>query len=125
MKLAYKKTGYSIGRFNMDFLKRAEAIGLEEDEFMELVELFINTTISDLNRLKNALEEKDLDEVISSSHSIKGASGNMGFMDISEVARVVELKGKDGSMDGAEEAIDSIREKIDALAVELGSRKDV
>jgi len=128
MELAYNNwvndelTVFVKRGITMNFLEKAEAIGLEEDEFMELVGLYIDTTNSDLLNLKNAVESGDIESMISYSHSIKGASSNMGFTDIFEIARELESKGKNGVLDSAEEAIDLIKEKVDAINIELENR---
>ena len=96
----------------MNFLKLAENLGLDEDEFVELVELFIETGSSDLIGLKGAIEKKDVEEIIVKSHSIKGASGNLGFMNIYDLAKKVEDGARDGVVKCHEHAVDSIEEEI-------------
>ena len=71
----------------MDFRKLGEKLGLDEEEYRELIELFIETGTADLQKLKIAMEQGDLAGVGSSAHSVKGASGNLGLMDIYEAAR--------------------------------------
>lgn len=71
----------------MNFKELGENLGLNEDEYMELIELFIDTGTIDLQKLKTAMENGDSDEVGSAAHSLKGASGNLGLMDIFETAR--------------------------------------
>ena len=66
----------------MRFSELVERLGLERDEFLELAELFVETGSSDLSRLKSAVEDEDTQEVIKIAHSIKGASGNLGLMEI-------------------------------------------
>ncbi|MBW1768236.1 MAG: Hpt domain-containing protein [Deltaproteobacteria bacterium] len=103
----------------MVFKELAENTGLDEDEFLEMVELFLEVGSSDLNKLQSAIDEENVQEVIEAAHSIKGASGNMGFMEIFEVAKGVEVKAREDSLDGAAEAVKSIKEKLDLIAETL------
>ncbi len=41
----------------MNFRELSENLSMEEDEYMELIELFIETGISDLKKLQTAAEE--------------------------------------------------------------------
>ncbi len=41
----------------MNFRELAEDLGLEEDEFLELLELFMETSMSDLNKLQSTIKK--------------------------------------------------------------------
>jgi len=99
----------------MNFKELAENIGLDEDEFLEIVELFIEVSFSDIDHLLSAIEEEDAQKVVEAAHSIKGAAGNLGFMEIFEDAKEVEMKARENSLDGASEAVRIIKEKFDLL----------
>ena len=53
----------------------AENLGLEKDEFLDLVELFVKTSASNLTDLARAIETGNAEEVVKYSHSLKGAAG--------------------------------------------------
>ena len=105
----------------MNFTALAENVGLEEDEFIEMAELFVETSVSDLQRLQSAVDQENMEEVLEAAHSIKGASGNMGFMEIYEVARGLEMNARENKLDGAVEAVGSIKEKLDLIRGTIGS----
>ena len=96
----------------MDFKELAENLGLEEEEFVEIVELFVEKTASELIELQGAIDKSDIKEVIAIGHSIKGASGNLGFIEIAELADAVELKAREGSLDGVTKDTKMIKEKF-------------
>ena len=100
----------------MVFKELAENLGLDEDEFLEMVELFLETGFSDLGKFRSAVDEDNAQAVFEVAHSIKGASGNMGFMEIFEVAKEVEMKAREDNLDGAADAINTIKEKLDLIA---------
>jgi histidine phosphotransfer protein HptB len=99
----------------MPFNELAARLGLDEDEFVELVRLFIQTCTSDAQKLLKAIEQENIEESVKSAHTIKGSSGNMGFTEIYEVAKNVEQNAREGNLEGAENAIRIIKEKIDDL----------
>ena len=101
----------------MNYKELAENLELEEDEFVELVELFLETSVSDLSRLESAIIEENAEEVIAAAHSIKGASGNMGFMDIFEVAGELETRARDNGLDGIAESSQELKKKLEEIAV--------
>ena len=105
----------------MNFGELAENIDLEEDEFMELVKLFVETTAADLNKLQAAIGEKNLKEVIEVAHSIKGASGNLGLQEMYELAKGIEMNARKNSLNGAWEALKSLKEKFFQIENDLKS----
>ncbi|MBW1680193.1 MAG: Hpt domain-containing protein [Deltaproteobacteria bacterium] len=96
----------------MDIKALAENLGLEEEEYMELLELFLETAAADLEKLEGALEEADADLVSSTAHSLKGSSGNMGFSAFSETARAMEMRGKEKRLDGSAEELDMLKAEL-------------
>ena len=106
----------------MDFKKMAEDIGLDEDEFLEMTELYLETSNSDLSKLQAAVKENQMEEIVERAHSLKGASGNMGFMDIYEVAKEIEQNARDQIIEGAEEAIATIKEQLDLLSDQVKAK---
>lgn len=99
----------------MKLKELAENIGLEEDEFFELMELFLETSFSDLSRLQSAIVAKDIPQVVEAAHSIKGAAGNMGFMELFEVVKGVEMKARDNGLEGVVESVEIIRNKLNVI----------
>ncbi|MBW2037578.1 MAG: Hpt domain-containing protein [Deltaproteobacteria bacterium] len=100
----------------MDFAKLAEKLGLEKDEFIELVELFLDVSASDLGKLQSAIDERDIQQAVEVAHSLKGASGNLGLDEISRMAKNVEANARQGSLDGATEAVRMMKEKRELIA---------
>jgi archaellum component FlaC len=56
----------------MNFKELAESLELEEHEFLEMVELFVETSDSDLNKLKCVIDEGKMEEVVIGDNWIKG-----------------------------------------------------
>jgi HPt (histidine-containing phosphotransfer) domain-containing protein len=103
----------------MDFKALAGNLGLEEEEYMELIELFVERSMSDLNKLEAAIKSGNADEAADAAHSMKGAAGNLGIMDFYESAAKIEMATREGNLEGFSVAIQSLRENlkdIDGLA---------
>ena len=103
----------------MDMKGLADNLGLEEDEYLELLELFLETTESNLDKLRIGIDTGNVQEVVASSHSIKGSSANLGLGAISELAKGVEEKARQNGLEGAAEAVEFIQEQCDRIANEI------
>jgi HPt (histidine-containing phosphotransfer) domain-containing protein len=100
----------------MNFKVLAEKIGLEEDEYRELVELFMETGMADYDRLKTAFEAGDAQQVARSAHTIQGAAGNMGIMNVHEVAKRIELAAVENQMDAVSADLDDLKGLFEEVA---------
>ena len=103
----------------MDVKVLADNLGLEEDEYLELLELFLETTESNLEKLRAGIDTGNTQEVVASSHSIKGSSANLGLEKISEVAKGVEEKARQNGLEGAAEAVKFIKGQCDQIAGDI------
>ncbi|MBU1169920.1 MAG: Hpt domain-containing protein [Proteobacteria bacterium] len=89
----------------MNFKALGESLGLEEDEFIEIVEIFVETAVSDIKKLECALPSNDFAAVSDAAHSLKGSAGNLGFMDISRLSATIEDKARKNNITGLAPAI--------------------
>jgi histidine phosphotransfer protein HptB len=96
----------------MDFTVLGANLGLEESEFIELVELFLRTVKQDLQKLTAAYQSGDFEAVAESAHSLKGSSGNLGFFELSALSKNAEDKGRKNDLSGFAEIIDSMHQQI-------------
>ena len=106
----------------MDIRESADQLGIEESEYLELLALFLETSETDLRVLQDALYSGDTGSAMEAAHSIKGASANLGFMEISQLARDVEQDAQEASIEGSAEAVVKIYEKLASLKNVIESR---
>lgn len=99
----------------MNFKELADRIGLDEEDYRELVELFMETGMADFDQLRAALDGGDGAQVARSAHTISGASGNLGLMAFHEVAKRIELAASEERMDGLPAEVDTLKELFDNL----------
>ena len=100
----------------MNFKALGEKIGLEEDEYRELVELFLETGMADHDRLTCAFDAGDAQQVARSAHTIQGAAGNMGIMNVHDVAKQIELAAVENQLGSISGEVDSLKGLFDEIA---------
>ena len=100
---------------SINLRQMAENVGLEEEEYLTLLVLFIETSISHLNALKSAILNGDSKKVYETIHTIRGAAENLGIPEMSEIAKVIELNARKNVLEGAEEARETLMEKLGFL----------
>ena len=97
----------------------AKNLGLEEDEFLELVELFVETGISDLDKLQSAIVEGNADKAANAAHSLRGAAINLGLVELSEIARKIEEDARNDRLETIAEAAQALQGKLDIIVDSL------
>jgi HPt (histidine-containing phosphotransfer) domain-containing protein len=99
----------------MVFKDLAARLGLVEDDFEELVELFVTTTFSDIEKIKDGVLNNNPKDASAASHSIKGASGNLGFDDIFTLTRDMEMQAKEENLDNFEKYISDLERMVNDI----------
>jgi histidine phosphotransfer protein HptB len=107
----------------MNAKELSENLGLEEDEFLDLVKLFVEISASNVTDLAKALETGNAEEVVKASHSLKGAAGNLGFQEIYEFAKFIETNARQGILEGSKKAVTSLREKLTLVEEDVKKNK--
>ena len=102
----------------MEISELAENIGLDVEDFSEIFEIYVETTSSYLEELKIALQERDMQAVHEKAHSIKGASGNLGLNELYELARDIDERVSEDSLNGVESIVQTLSEKYEDLVEE-------
>jgi len=100
---------------SINLRQMAENVGLNEEEYLTLLVLFIETSISHLNALKSDILNGDSKRVYETIHNVRGAAENLGIPEMSEIAKVIELKARKNILEGAEEARETLMEKLGFL----------
>lgn len=103
----------------MDLRAMAERLGLEEDEFLEIVEVFIITADDDIKKLETANITKDHLAVSEAAHSLKGASGNLGFMELSDISALLETNARKKDIEDLSAQLPRLVEKLNEIKVSI------
>jgi HPt (histidine-containing phosphotransfer) domain-containing protein len=100
-----------------------ELRGLGDDDLRDLVDLYFADVVTQLTRLREALESDDYDGVAAAAHRVKGASLSIGASRVASLASEVEEAGKARNLDGVGEVLDALETELDptrsALTAEL------
>ena len=99
----------------MNLTQLAENLGLEIDEYKELIELFIDTGSTDFLKIQDALAKSDAEQIMRSAHTIKGAAGNLGLLDVSEVAKSIEESASANELEALSQAVHTLKTQFDAI----------
>jgi len=103
----------------MEFKKLAERLGLDEEDIKELLELYMETTASDLAELKKAIDAKDAQLAHAKAHSIKGGSGNLGLDKMYQLAKEIDDLARVNALDGLESTAQVMQETFNNLVEEF------
>jgi HPt (histidine-containing phosphotransfer) domain-containing protein len=106
----------------MNLKELSENSELEEDEFLELVCLFVETGSSDLKELQSAIADKDAQKVARAAHSIKGAAVTLGLAEAFELAKKIEMNTRANDLEGADRAVRTLKEELDRMQEVLTKR---
>lgn len=99
----------------MDFKNLADHLGIDEQDFIELAELFVSTTQNDIIKIENSLAAEDAKGVASAAHSIKGAAGNMGFAALADIAKTMEMEAKDSNLKNMEKWLTRLNQELEPI----------
>jgi HPt (histidine-containing phosphotransfer) domain-containing protein len=107
----------------MKLKESAENLEMGVDEFLEMIELFLETSASDLDQWQSGIDEGDGNKIMMAAHSIKGAAISLGLVDIYEVAKNTEMEARENNLNGAAVAATAIKEKMKQIAQDLLNAK--
>lgn len=105
----------------MDLKALSESLGLEEDEFKEIVEIFVSTADSDIEKLLNAHANNDCEAASEAAHSLKGSAGNLGFTELSDISATLETNARNNDINDLEAALPVLTEKLNEIKKSITS----
>lgn len=92
----------------------------DEELLAEIIKVYMEDLPKQLIALKEGLEDRDAEEVHRRGHTIKGASANVGAINMRKVASEIEAAGKAGDLEKAAGFIEEIEEEFQELKMGLG-----
>jgi HPt (histidine-containing phosphotransfer) domain-containing protein len=111
----------------MDFERFCEDLEMDRETGLEMLQLFYDTSISDMARIESGVIRGSTEDVADGAHSIKGAARNLGIEKIQQIATDLEARSRNNVLDGAEVSLAVLRGEIESLGVRLrtGSLEDL
>jgi histidine phosphotransfer protein HptB len=100
----------------MNFKELSKNLGLEEEEYIELFELFVETGMADLNELWVAIDMSNAEKAAHIAHSLKGAALNLGLNEFRELAETIGQTARAGQMEKTAQIARTYQGKLDTVA---------
>ena len=79
------------------------ALGLylcgDVEDYIEALSIFAGSADNKAAKIKNAVDEQDIENYTTLVHSLKSSARTIGAVDLSEMARTLEMAGKDKKLD--------------------------
>ena len=87
----------------------------------DLIEAYLVDSAEQLEAIEAALGAEDAEALVRPAHTLKSSSATVGAMEVSALARTLEMAGRSGSLgDGeARRAAEALRSATDATATAL------
>jgi len=108
----------------MNFKEIGERIGLDEDEYIEMIELFVESGGEDLQKLEAAIKEADAEKAHEASHSIKGSSGSLMPDAIYEIAKSMDDILRIGKFDNVEEMLNKLKGEYETIKMAFLEKRE-
>lgn len=99
----------------MNFKELSAYLGLEEDEYREILELFMLSGGANFQKLQESLDTGNADQVMRCAHSIKGAAGNLGLEEVSMVAAIIEARALQNRLHDLGAAVLALKGHFEAI----------
>ena len=103
-------------------LDRAAMLGTVEQDLVllrELVEIFLAETPGLLAQIRSGVEEKHAEKVERAAHTLKGALLNFGARRACEVARQLEIRGREARLGDAAQVVSRLESEVSQVCQAL------
>jgi HPt (histidine-containing phosphotransfer) domain-containing protein len=102
-------------RLDVDLILLADRLGLNVDEFTDLVKLFLQTARDEIRTLDGAVRDRHGDIAAAVAHSLKGSSGNLGFEGFSRIARQAESNATQEDFEALDRCRKDLLQELDKV----------
>jgi HPt (histidine-containing phosphotransfer) domain-containing protein len=107
----------------MNFKEIGKKIGLDEEEYIEMIELFVESGGEDLNSLEAAIKDADAEKAHKASHSIKGSSGSLMLDTIYEIAKSMDDMLRTGKVENVGEMLNKLKREYETVKMTFLEKK--
>jgi HPt (histidine-containing phosphotransfer) domain-containing protein len=96
-----------------------ELYEIMDDDFVTVLESYRNNAPTLIGTIKTAVKEKDMEKLVRPAHSLKSSSANLGAMELSSLARELELKGRQNDTSNLKDVYDQVIDSYRRTMTEL------
>lgn len=105
--------------YAVDYEELALKMGIKVKHIPQLMDSFIDESKAIMEKLNDAIEYRYYEQIEKYAHSLKGSSGNMHFIDLSELCRAMEIAARDeDSAFEYEQCKDQITQELSNIKVQ-------
>lgn len=94
-------------------------VGGDQALVKQLLDMFLNDSPGDLEKLQLAISAKDIHGLVGLSHTLKGTALNLGLNQFAEIAAQIENNGKVGDISFAKDNFPNLNQAFEAVRAEL------
>ena len=84
----------------------------DPDFLIELLEEYMNNAEVSLEAIRYAIQAKDTVTVVTTAHTLKGASSSIGAVIMAELSKQLEFLGRQDTLNGAVELIGELEQEF-------------
>tara|TARA_B100001109_G_scaffold255677_1_gene259994 strand:- start:43874 stop:44224 length:351 start_codon:yes stop_codon:yes gene_type:complete len=92
-----------------------------EEEFAELVQVYLKDSVARMPMLQNAIEQGQAQTVRELAHSFKGASSNISAAPLAKLCYELEIAGRENQLGNADRLYQSIQQEYQQVEALLRS----
>ena len=107
----------------LDLLAALERLGGDRGLYDELVGVFKNECPGMAAEMRRAIDERDINTLARSAHTLRGSSSNLGAVAVAEAALELERLARSEELESAGEQFKVLENEIERLFSELESRR--
>ncbi len=107
----------------MNIVQLAGDLDLDVEEYRSILELFVETSRSDLAAIGEAVARGDAAAAMRAAHSLKGAAANLGLSEMSSAAHEIEERSRESRLHETHETVLSLERHLAAVARLLGEEQ--
>jgi len=88
---------------------------LMDDALEEFVVTYLQNSPLLIEKMRQGLNEQNTEDIFHAAHQLKGGSGSIGAMKLTDITKTIEQIAHDGSVDGIEPLLTQLSQEFERL----------
>jgi len=103
-----KSSTVSGKKIDLSYIKKL--VGDNEQLVNKILNSFKSTYATSIENIKKGLSKENFDEIYTNAHTLKGTAFNIGFNEIGEIAKAIEMASKNKDIEEIENLLEKLEE---------------
>ncbi len=108
----------------MDAGAFAEMKELLGDTFNDIIKMCLQSLPQQLDDIRTAIEDRDVDNLFNISHKMKSSCGSIGAFGLAEKVETIEIIGRKGSTEVSDQIFNELRDATNQVISILNAELD-